>query len=124
VSYPLASFASGTGWTYTAQNNVASSQTLTSHAYCAKKIKAPKLRTHTLAQTVSFNGSINITTPACESRKTPRMAAGGFNNSSNAGAIPFPIESRYAGPSWKLSVRNVAVDQFFTASVQGICLQP
>jgi hypothetical protein len=122
VAYPLAAYPSGLAWIYTAHNNVSESIPITSYAYCAKGIKNPAIRTQSATQTVPTNGALQVSTPNCPKKK-PRLGAGGFQNRTTSGAIPFVLENRANGKSWLVSTYNIAVATPTSDTAFGICLQ-
>jgi hypothetical protein len=122
VAYPVAAYPSGLAWIYTGHNNTSTPATLTSYAYCAKKLKNPVIRTQSAAQTVPTNGALTVSTPNCPKKK-PRIGAGGFKNSTTSGAIPFVLENRANGKSWLINTLNIAVPVATSDTAFGICLQ-
>ncbi len=122
IALPHLSQKSGESWTYSALNNISAAQVLTSHAYCAKGVKAPKVVSATNTQSIGPGTSISAaTSPNCPKGKT--LSAGGF-----ASTIPIPTlvpvvtESRALEPSWLANSYKIAGTGPVSITAQGICL--
>jgi hypothetical protein len=119
---PLASLnRGGGGWSYTAANNTDVSHTLTSHAYCAKGLKRPKLTTGSNSSgSEPTGGTVSASSAACPRRQ---LSAGGFNESPQtaAGTTPYVTQSRIDGSGWAATTINTGVPGPVSLETQGIC---
>jgi hypothetical protein len=112
--------ASPNTWTVTGVAADSGPRTLTAHAYCMPKIKAPKIRSQTTAYTVGQFGNIAISSPACpplkrsvmgKKRAIPALpAAGGFsapvNSSPTAPVMVFGESHAALAGVWVVNATN------------------
>jgi hypothetical protein len=131
-------------WTVTGVENQDGAITLTAHAYCLPKIRAPALVAGTGSGSGGgFAGASATTVPSCPAPKKPKkgkkgkkkrkkkpaqlLSAGGFAASPINGLTTAPVmvfgESRVEGSSWLSSAVNaVESPGSFTLTSQGFCV--
>jgi hypothetical protein len=125
-------------WTVTGLQNQDGTLTLTAHAYCMAKIRAPTVLSATSTGTVTQFGPLSAATPACPVPKKPKkgkkkrkkkparlLSAGGFATSLFTGTGPLMVfgQSQIANARWSTS----AVDATnatgpATITSQGLCI--
>ena len=118
---PYASMAIGRSWTYSAANNTASQNILTSHAYCAKGVTKTALVEGVTTQAAPFGGLVTASSTFC--RKKRRLSAGGFaiTPPSNTGPIMLLTDHRINGVSWLTTAFNGGNAGATSLTAKGIC---
>jgi hypothetical protein len=144
VVFPQENFASSPStWTVTGAENQDGPISLTAHAYCLAKIRAPSLLGGTASGNGgTFAGATATTVSSCPVPKKPKkgkkgkkgkkkpaqlLTAGGFSVSPVNGLPTAPIivfgESRINGSNWLASgVNAVESSGAFTVNSQGLCI--
>jgi hypothetical protein len=140
VVFPEANWAtSPTTWRVIGVENQDGDITLTAHAYCMAKIRAPAIVSQTNSATLGQFALLSATTPGCpvprkpkgkkgkKGKKKPRklLSAGGFSSDVFTQGRPEMVfgESHAAAGGWLASATN-AINQSGSVSVisQGICV--
>jgi hypothetical protein len=119
-------------WMVQAVNNSNGDHAFTVHAYCMRKVAAPKFVDANTTLSVATDATGTLSSPACPAPKKPRkgkqkqpaklLSAGGFASQST---VPIEIfgESRINGATWLNSGINVTgPDGSIHLTSQGICV--
>jgi hypothetical protein len=145
IAFPFANSRTGPQtWTVSSSNNTTSPQTLTAHAYCLAKIRAPTAVGGASAAVVAPLGSVAAVSSACPTPKKPKgknkkgkkrrkkqsaqvLSAGGFSSPPPGSGNPVPvyIDSRAGSGVWLATAVNGSVFSSSGAllvSSQGLCL--
>ena len=121
---------SSSTWTTTAVANGSGPQTLTAHAYCMRRVRAPVLVSASSSGNVALRESVTATTPRCpiskkkrKRRPRRRLSAGGYSSSIGTPTGPVGIlsESRLGPVGWIATDVNGTTPGTISVTSQGIC---
>lgn len=129
------------GWSAIAANNTDQPQTLTAHAYCLARIRAPTILTASNSQTLNPNGTIRAVTSTCPSPPKPKkgkkkkkskkkkrpahvLSAGGFSGplQIESGPVVLWSASQISTAAWRIAATNVNDRGSVAVSSYAVCV--